>query len=279
LSTVTATKNIDAIAIGGFDGMHIGHQHLFANLGNRGAIVVIETGYANLTPGREREHFSEHPIFYYPLESIRHLDGKGFLGKLLDDFPALKKIVVGYDFHFGKDRGCSHKDLKTIFSGEVVVIDEVCLHDDSVHSHKIRAKLSIGDIEGANAFLGHNYTVHGTVIKGQGLGAKSLVPTINLDVKTFLLPKEGVYATLTRINDEAHFRPSVSFIGHRITTDGSYAVETHLLDGPIHDVKHASISFTHFIRENQKFESLEALKAAINADIFNAKRVAAYLEL
>jgi riboflavin kinase/FMN adenylyltransferase len=267
LNTVTAINEVNAIAIGGFDGMHIGHQHLFTALGEKGGIVVIETGYANLTPAKERERFSNYPIFYYPLENIRHLDGEGFVAMLKEEFPKLKKIVVGYDFHFGKNRQSSHKDLKALFDGEVKVIDEVLHQNDSIHSHKIRAKLNLADIRGANAFLGHNYTIYGDIIKGQGIGKKELVATINLHVKNFLLPKEGVYATLTRIDDEEHYHPSVSFIGHRVSTDGSFAIETHILDAKVTCKQIASISFVDFIRENEKFSSLEALKVAINSDI------------
>ncbi|MEA3374323.1 MAG: bifunctional riboflavin kinase/FAD synthetase [Campylobacterota bacterium] len=259
--------------------MHIGHQHLFDALGDNGAILVIETGYANLTPGREREHFTHFPIIYYPLDAIRHLDGEGFVQKLYEQFPSLQKIVVGYDFHFGKDRRYSHSDLGKLFSGEVMVIEEVTLHDDSVHSHKIRAKLQLGDIKGANAFLGHNYTIHGQVVSGQGIGKKELVPTINLKSEGFLLPQEGVYATVTRIDDEEHYHPSVSFIGHRVTTDGSFAVETHILDADVMCQENASISFVHFLRENRRYESLEALKTAIAADIKRAKNELEHLAL
>jgi riboflavin kinase/FMN adenylyltransferase len=76
-------NNITVIAIGGFDGMHIGHQHLFSALGEDGCIVVIETGYANLTPKRERENFSHHPIIYLDLDDIRHLDGEEFISFLI----------------------------------------------------------------------------------------------------------------------------------------------------------------------------------------------------
>jgi len=279
VSTATAFTKIEAIAVGGFDGMHIGHQHLFAELGERGAIVVIETGYANLTPERERERFACHPVIYYALDAIRHLEGERFIEKLHADFPALKRIVVGYDFHFGKNRHYSHKDLRQLFTGEVVVVPEVRLHGDSVHSHKIRAKLKLGDIDGANAFLGHHYTVAGTVVPGQGLGKTSLFPTINLDVKGFLLPKEGVYVTLSRLDNEEHFHPSVSFVGHRMTTDGSFAVETHILDGSVECTMSARLSFIHFIRDNVKFDTLDALKQAIEADIQTASGVLNRLEL
>ena len=279
LSTATAIKEVDAIAIGGFDGMHIGHQHLFDALGEHGAIVAIETGYANLTPGREREHYARHPVVYYPLDAIRHLDGEGFVARLKEQFPALRKIVVGYDFHFGKDRRCSHGDLKRIFDGEVVVIEEVCVHNDSVHSHKIRAKIQIGDIAGANVFLGHNYTVRGRIVSGQGIGKKELVPTINLVTEDYLLPKEGVYTTLTRIDGEEHYYPSVSFIGHRVTTDGSFAVETHIIGSEVSCKESAAISFVDFIRENCRYDSLEALKEAIAVDIKTAKAALGHLSL
>ncbi len=279
LSIVTTMKNSTAIAIGGFDGMHIGHQHLFNELGDDGTIVVIETGYANLTPKKEREKFSKYPIFYIDLEDIRHLDGKEFIAFLQQKFPKLQKIVVGYDFHFGKNRKYSFDDLGKLFDGEVKVVDEVTFHNDSIHSHKIRQKLSIGDIKGANDFLGHNYMINGKLEKGQGLGSKELVATINIESSGFLTPKEGVYVTLTQIDDEEHFHPSVSFVGHRVSTDGSFAVESHILDGVVRCDKKATISFVSFIRENKKFDTLLELKEAIKKDISIASKELKLLQL
>jgi riboflavin kinase / FMN adenylyltransferase len=271
--------NTTAIAIGGFDGMHVGHQELFSQLGEDGCIVVIETGYANLTPKLQREHFSHYPIVYLELDDIRHLDGKGFVALLKEKFPNLQKIVVGYDFHFGKNRTCSFEDLKNIFDGEVIVVDEVKHNGDSVHSHKIRQKLSIGDIKGANQFLAHNYTIKGQHITGQGIGKKELVATINITTNGYLVPKEGVYATLTRIDDEEHYHPSVSFVGHRVTTDGSFAIESHILDGEVFCDKKAAISFVSFIRNNEKFDNLDELRAAIKKDIAIASKELKLLQL
>lgn len=279
MNTVTAMKNSTAIAIGGFDGMHIGHQHLFDALGENGTIVVIETGYANLTPKQERSHFSHHPILYMELDEIRHLSGEEFVQLLKDKFPKLSKIVVGYDFHFGKNRKYSFEDLKSLFHGEVTVIEEVTHEGDSVHSHKIRTKLKIGDIKGANLFLGHNYTIKGKVVSGQGIGKKELVATINIQTRGFLLPKEGVYTTLTRIDEEEHYHPSVSFVGHRDTTDGSFAVESHILDGEVLCKEKASISFISFIRNNEKFDNLTDLKKAIQKDIAIASKELKLLQL
>jgi len=279
LNTATAIKNSDTIAIGGFDGVHVGHQRLFAHLGKQGCVVVINSGFANLTPKREREKFTHYPLYYFGLENIRHLDADGFIALLKEEFPRLKKIVVGYDFHFGKERAYSHDDLKERFDGEVIVVDEVKVNGESVHSRTIRHKLSHGDIKTANALLGYNYTIQGKVIKGQGLGAKELVATINLNVSDFMLPREGVYTTVTRLDDEEHFHPSISFIGHRASTDGTFAVETHILDGKIECTKHASISFINFVRENIKFDSIDDLKKQINRDINISKSELKMLQL
>lgn len=272
-------KDSTAVAIGGFDGMHIGHQHLFKELGDKGTIIVIETGYANLTPKKERENFTHYPIDYIELDDIRNLSGKEFVELLQEKFPKLAKIVVGYDFHFGKNRKYSFEDLKSLFNGEVKVVDAVTLEGDSIHSHKIRHKLTIGDIKGANAFLGHNYTIRGELEKGQGIGKKELVATINISSNGFLTPKEGVYVTLTRIDGEEHYHPSVSFVGHRVSTDGSFAIESHILDAEVACEKKASISFVSFIRNNKKFETLPELKEAINKDIAIASKELKLLQL
>jgi len=109
------------------------------------------------------------------------------------------------------------------------------------------------------------------VIAGQGLGKKELVPTLNLHVDNYQLPLEGVYATRTKIAKE--WFNSVSFLGHRVTTDGSYAVETHVIDKDIGEVNgRVVIEFVAFVRGNQKFDSLDGLKKQIQDDIGIAKK-------
>ena len=138
MNIATAMRNIKSIAIGGFDGMHIAHQYLFDALGEHGAVLAIETGYADITPGTHRQEHTHYPIFYYKLDDIKPLSGEEFVAKLKSDFPALKKIVVGYDFHFGHKRSCFSHDLKSLFDGEVVIVDEVKVEGEAVHSHVIR---------------------------------------------------------------------------------------------------------------------------------------------
>ncbi len=270
-SSILVNKNsITSIAIGGFDGMHIAHQELFKNLDDNGAIVSIESGYANLTPKKYRQEYSIYPIFYYILEDIRHLEGCEFIKLLKQEFPNLKRIVVGFDFCFGKDRKYCIEKLKEFFDGEVIVIEEIKLDNIGVHSRIIRDYIKNGDIKMANKLLGKEYKIYGQKIKGQGLGTKSFVPTINLKVDEFLLPNEGVYITKT-ILDEVEFN-SITFLGHRLTTDGSYAVETHILDENIENKDYRiQIKFYEKSRENKKFDNFEELKNQILEDINLAK--------
>ena len=270
-SSILVNKNtITSIAIGGFDGMHYAHQQLFKNLDEHGAIVSIESGYANLTPKRYRQEYSPYPIYYYVLENIKHLEGDEFIKLIKQEFPNLKKIVVGFDFCFGKNRRYCIEGLKKLFNGEVLVLDEIKIDDVAVHSRIIRDYIKDGNINMANKLLGKEYKIYGHQIKGQGLGNKSFVPTINLKIDEFLLPKEGVYITKTILDEDEY--NSITFLGHRFTTDGSYAVETHIIDKNIVNNNYTTqIKFYEKLRDNQKFDSFEKLKKQIFNDIESAK--------
>jgi riboflavin kinase/FMN adenylyltransferase len=269
-SILVNKQTITSIAIGGFDGMHAAHQKLFERLDEHGAIVSIESGYANLTPKRYRQEYSKYPIYYYVLDNIKHLEGDEFIRLINEEFPNLQKIVVGFDFCFGKDRKYDTQNLKELFHGDVEVIEEYKIGGIAVHSRYIRYYLAEGNIELANTLLGKEYKIYGSRIKGQGLGSKSFVPTINLRVNEFLLPKEGVYITKTILNEIEY--DSVTFLGHRVTTDGSYAVETHIIDENIVERDYTTqIKFLKRIRDNQKFDSFEELKKQILNDIQTAK--------
>lgn len=270
-SSILVNKNtITSIAIGGFDGMHSAHQELFKNLDDNGAILSIESGYANLTPKRYRQEYSIYPIYYYVLENIKHLEGDEFVRLLKEEFPNLKKIVVGFDFCFGKNRRYCIEKLKELFKGEVLVIDEIKIDDIAVHSRIIRQYIKDGDIKIANKLLGKEYKIYGHQIKGQGLGAKSFVPTINLKIEEFLLPQEGVYVTKTILDDKEY--NSITFLGHRATTDGTYAVETHIIDEDIKNSNYTTqIKFYEKLRDNKKFDSFDELKKQILNDIETAR--------
>lgn len=263
------TNNIKSVAIGSFDGIHQGHRVLIDQVE---ALVIIERNGGYLTPGYKRALCVKQACFFYHFEYIKSLGAKEFVAKLKEDFPRLETIVVGYDFGFGYKKEGNTNTLQELFDGKVVVVEEVKSKEISVHSRTIKQYISEGNIKLVNQLLGRFFVINGQVISGQGLGKKELVPTLNLSVYDYDLPKEGVYATQTKIGDE--WLDSVTFLGHRVTTDGSYAVETYVLDKEIGTVTGSVwISFVDFVRVNQKFDGLEALREQIKKDIESVKKV------
>ncbi|AQW84711.1 bifunctional riboflavin kinase/FAD synthetase [Campylobacter pinnipediorum] len=269
-STLLTKDNITAVAIGHFDGIHKGHKELLKHLGEYGGLVVIDKNFANITPRLKRAEYSNYPCFLYEFEDIKSLSGYDFIKLLKKDFKHLNKIVVGFDFRFGKDRAWNRYDLKDMFDGEVVIVDEYCFDGIGVHSSIIRELIKKGSIQRANMFLGREYSIEGEVISGQGIGSKQLVATLNLRDLGYVLPSDGVYATKTKIGNKVF--GSVTFIGDRLSTDGKFSLETHIIDEMIeYAPKKVSVCFISKLRNNIKFESLEELKKAIQEDINNAR--------
>lgn len=263
------TNSIKSIAIGSFDGIHQGHRVL---IGQVEAIVIIERNGGYLTPGYKRSFCVEQPCFFYHFDKIKSLRAKDFVARLKEDFPQLETMVVGYDFGFGYKKEGDSTLLQELFDGEVIVVKEVKSSDISVHSRTIRSYIAQGNIKLVNHLLGRLFTIYGQIISGQGLGKNELVPTLNLKVYDYDLPKEGVYATRTKIG--AEWLDSVTFLGHRVTTDDAYAIETHVLDKDIGVVTGSVwVAFVDFIRKNQKFDGLEVLKKQIRDDIEKAKQI------
>ena len=264
---VKLNNDIKAIAIGSFDGLHIAHKTLISKVD---AIVIIERNGGYLTPGYKRSLYTDRICCFYHFDKVKSLTPEAFVNKLKVDFPSLEKIVVGYDFHFGKGKAGNAEMLQALCDREVLVVDEVSIEGIPVHSRTIKAYLREGKVEMANKLLGRRYAIDGEVIAGQGIGKKELVPTLNLQVDHYQLPLEGVYATRTKIGNE--WLSSVSFLGHRVTTDGSYAVETHVIDRDIGEVNgRVPIEFVACLRKNRKFDGLDALREQIEKDISQAR--------
>ena len=221
--------NVRAVAIGNFDGMHLGHQKLFEHLGEHGAIIVILAGGGTkLTPFASRQAFTNKKIFYCDLRTIKSLSGGEFIALLRQNFINLQKIVVGEDFRFGRDRAWDVEFLRREFRGQTYVLGEFCLSGGGVHSSRIKELLSRGRCEEAAELLGRDYEICGRIVRGQGRGAREFVATLNLDASGYFMPKSGVYASLTRAGSKEF--ASVSFLGHRLSTDGAFAIETHILE-------------------------------------------------
>jgi riboflavin kinase/FMN adenylyltransferase len=272
-SSTTSVKkdSIESIAIGSFDGLHIAHMKLFEQLDEHGAVLIIDKGFTPaLTPGKERCQYMKHPCFFLEFESIKDMEALEFAAYLRTLFPRLKKIVVGYDFRFGKNRGGDPLLLQSLQGIEVIVVEEQSHEDISIHAREIRQLLQKGKIEDANKLLGRAYSIRGDVISGQGLGKKSLYPTFNMTTGDFLLPKEGVYITKVVIFGKSY--PALTFIGKRLSVDGVFSVESHVLDESLNlQPSEIKVEFLAYLRPNRKFPSLKVLKEQISDDIQKAK--------
>ncbi|WP_181566280.1 bifunctional riboflavin kinase/FAD synthetase [Helicobacter monodelphidis] len=287
LLSISQDSSITSIVIGKFDGLHRAHRKLFSYLDGGGAIIVIHMAQENLTPGEMKQEFTSYPIFTIEFDAIKHLSGEDFFSLLLQNFPCLQKIIVGYDFRCGKNRSFGAEDIQRVFKGEVKIVPEIHYKGRAIHATDIRQLLMEGKIYEANELLGRAYLIEGKIIRGQGLGKKKLIPTINLDIHTFLLPKDGVYCSYTQIKDTLY--SSITFIGKRVTTDHHFAVETHLLAPMILEEfyhlpdnaslffseaqlsSYARVHFLKYLRANRKFSSLKDLRKQINVDLLEAK--------
>ena len=264
--TTLKKSDVTSIAIGGFDGLHTAHKELISNLDSCGALVVIDRGGVGLTPHEYRCRYTDKGCFLVPLVDIRGMSAASFVKFLQDEFKSLQKIVVGYDFRFAKDREGDTKLLKELFDGEVIVVEEITKDGISVHSRVIKDMLKLHDLKSVKTLLGREYAISAKVVKGQGIGKKELFATLNLDIGEFFLPANGVYASYSKIEDTSY--KSVTFIGNRVSTDGSFSVETHILNQQLdEDISSVEVTFVEFIRDNQKFESLSDLKVQIQKDI------------
>lgn len=272
---LSISKNLDfsSIAIGKFDGVHIAHQKLFDLLDENGCVLVIHKSDENsLTPLKIREKLISKPSYKLPFKDIHSWDGKKFADFLKQKLPHLKKIIVGYDFRFGKNKSYGADDLKSLFDIEVVIVPEVKIEGIPLHSSIIRELISFGDIALANKLLGRYYALSGGVISGQNIGSKELYPTINIRTHYFVLPGNGVYASFTHIGRKIF--PSVSFVGNRLSTDRNFSIESHILDSNIEmKEKNIQIDFVQKIRDNRHFEHLIELKEQISMDIKNARGI------
>ncbi|WP_104696783.1 MULTISPECIES: bifunctional riboflavin kinase/FAD synthetase [unclassified Helicobacter] len=261
--------NIKEIAIGKFDGVHLAHQELLRRLGEKSGVVVIyQDDKQHLTDLRLQKTLLQKKIFFFRLRDIREWSGERFVKFLTTSFPRLEKIVVGYDFCFGKGREYGALKLRELFKGQVEIIDEFKINHQSVHTQNIKDFLWQGEIKKANLLLGRMYQIKGKKIQGQGIGKKLLYPTINLENLNYFLPKNGVYITLFGV----HKALSLTFIGTR-STDLQFSIEVHLLQEIGETLKGVifDLFFVDFLRDNKNFKDLEQLKRQITQDIKLAK--------
>ena len=212
-----------------------------------------------------------HP---FTLEFSR-LDAEQYVRDILVEGLRAKRVIIGYDHRFGRNRNAAIGDLvgygKT-FGFEVEEIPAQEVEDVSVSSTKIRRALEDGDVETANAYLSYAYLLTGTVAKGKGMGRDFGFPTANLQLaETYkLVPKNGSYVVRSRLDGKVVH--GMMNIGFNPTVDGSKkSIEVHFFDfqGDLYGQR-IQLALLHRIRDEQKFGSIEALKEQLKRDRIHA---------
>ena len=281
-----------AVALGKFEGIHRGHQLLMDEVkkqelhGLRSVVFTFDrptrltltgdTEYKQIYTKKERREILEKRgidiLIEHPFtKEFAALTPDRFIREVLVEKVGAKVIVVGTDFHFGKNRSGSITDLEKLEEEcgyHLIVVEKLQLNGKDISSTRIRASLEKGAMEEAKALLGRNYSVSGEILHGNALGRTIQVPTINQQVPSFkLLPPNGVYASITQIDGKEY--GGVTNIGTKptVSTDQVIGVETNLFDYEEDAYgKHIKVKLLHFIRPEMKFESIEALSKQMESD-------------
>lgn len=279
--------------LGTFDGVHLGHKKIIERLTQEAAKSDIESLVLTFFPHprmvlqgdseiqllntiKEKAELLEciglENLIIHPFDqSFSQLSAEEFVKTILVDRFNIKKIIIGHDHRFGKNRSADINDLIAygkIYDFEVEQISAEEVDEVSISSTKIRKALLNGDIQLANEYLGYAYFISGTVVKGRQLGRTIGFPTANLKIEENykLIPLNGVYIVKSYLDGKEVF--GMMNIGTNPTVGGKEkTIETYFLDfeGDLYD-KEIRIHFLHRIRSEEKFDSLDILKAAIEND-------------
>jgi riboflavin kinase/FMN adenylyltransferase len=285
------------LALGNFDGVHRGHRKILDRVrrvaGERGATSVVMTFDPH--PPRVVRPDKAPPLLMTKAQKLEALAAAGLQGAaiirfttelsqwdpetfvrlVLVDWLRVSEVWVGANFLFGHDRTGNFSMLRVLgvrYGFRAEKIDPVRYKDFVVSSTRIRRLVSEGRVDEAGALLGHAYSLDGTVMHGDERGRAIGFPTANLCTENELLPPFGVYATTATFNGVVY--ASVTNVGVRPTVDtsGRPVIETHVfgLDRDLYGAP-LRIGFVQRLRDERRFESLDALKAQIAADCERAR--------
>jgi len=281
-------SDIDVTCIGAFDGLHRGHLELInktKQISNNYQVVTfneIPKIYFNnalkpLLDNKKRniifEQLKPTNLIYLNFDEINELSSDDFI-KILSLNLKTKKIVVGKDFKFGKNRTGDINNIISFFGEEnVILLTDYLIDNEKVSSTKIRNYLDAGNIEKANKFLGRKYELSGKVVKGLKMGSKLGIPTANLKLHYELyLPKYGVYGITCQLGNKSYEGILNIGITPTVTDNKKIKVEAHILDFDENIYgENLKIQINQFIREEIKFNSTVDLVKQINIDISTLK--------
>lgn len=282
--------------IGIFDGVHLGHISIIDQVkkeaGKSGLSscvitfnphpqqVLTGTKLPFITPFEKRVRLFEKEgldltVCFSFNEAFSKITAESFINDTLVNILNIKKMFVGPDFVFGKNRSGNSDLLKKMgneLGFETTIVKPITNRSDIISSTTIRKLIQEGKIKEANAYLGRNFCLEGVIIEGEKRGRILGFPTANLKTDWDLLPKPGVYITLCKLANRVH--KSITNIGFRPTFGkNSLLIESHIFDfnNEVYDKK-LGIEFLNRLRDEKKFDGIDELKKAISDDIMTANK-------
>lgn len=276
-------------SIGGFDGIHLGHQALFKKAyetsnGNFQIVTFNEIPkiYFNnalkpILSQEQRTQFFEDQnpknIVYLDFQSVNSMNALDFC-KFLQNNLKTTKLVIGKDFKFGNKRVGDVNTLIDYFGeNNVILLHDYLISSEKVSTTKIRLFYSQGDIKNAEKYLGRPISYRGIVVRGKQLGSTIGIPTANIELNQQTeLPRFGVYAVKINVNSQVYLGCMNIGINPTVDSNGQTKIEIHILDFD-KNIYNQQVSFEliDFIRDEKKFNSVEELKLQITTDIAEIK--------
>lgn len=288
-----STSEKTYVTIGTFDGVHFGHQKIIQKLvleakkANRKSVLLTFFPHPRMVLQKDnslelintieeriellKKTGLDYLIIHPFSKAFSRMSALAFVRDLLVNQLNISKLIIGYDHHFGKNREGNIVQLTEyshLYGFTVEEIPAQDIDDVSISSTKIRTALAKGNLKTANKYLGYPFMLNGTVVNGKQLGEKIGYPTANINIKEpyKLIPKTGVYIVLSKIQGANVY--GMMNIGSRPTVDGGYqTIEVHFFDFNANLYhQQLTINLLYFLRDEEKFDSIESLILQLKKD-------------
>ena len=287
------TDEESIVTIGTFDGVHLGHQQILKQLIDSSRKSKLKSVLLTFFPHprmvlqpdismrliqtiQEREKALQKTgldyLVIHPFSTeFSRLSADDYVKQILVEQLNVRKVVVGYDHRFGRNRTASLEDMyhyADIHEFEVIEINAEKIESTAVSSTKIRKAIDEGNIELANTYLGHSFTIEGMVIDGDKRGRELSYPTANIDLQNphKIVPKQGVYLVKSNLEDRIIY--GMMNIGTKPTFNAAMpSIEVHFFDwnGNLYG-QAVQVELLKWVREERKFNNVEELQTQIQAD-------------
>ena len=288
-----------SVTIGNFDGVHRGHRKILrtvAELARQDGLTSVALTFdphplSIVAPAKApksltsigqrsvliRDQGIDKVVVMRFTPDLACLSPRSFVERVLINGLLARRVTVGANFRFGRGQSGTTETLRALGAEFGFAVDNagiVLIGGAPVSSTRVRELVGRGEMSKARRLLGRVFRLRGPIVKGEGIGSKRTVPTLNIAPESEVLPADGVYVTLTRLAGERRWRESITNIGMRPTFAGrNRTVETYVLEELEAEAPNAlELGFVRKIRDERPFPSAESLRDQIGIDIQVAKR-------